>query len=72
LTSAAKIIVVQQVTIETNRYSVPAHLMGRALTARIHPDHIDLFADQELVRESRYFIVPLRKKNATITRLPKR
>jgi hypothetical protein len=37
------------VTIETNRYSVPAHLMGRALTARIHSHRIELFADQELV-----------------------
>jgi transposase len=37
------------VAIETNRYSVPAHLMGRALTARIHRSRIELFADQELV-----------------------
>jgi transposase len=37
------------VAIETNRYSVPAHLMGRALTARIHPARIELFADQERV-----------------------
>jgi hypothetical protein len=37
------------VAIETNRYSVPAHLMGRALTARIHTGRIELFADQELV-----------------------
>jgi len=37
------------VAIETNRYSVPAHLIGRALTARIHLGRIDLFADQELV-----------------------
>jgi hypothetical protein len=37
------------VAIETNRYSVPAHLMGRALTARIHASRIELFADQELV-----------------------
>jgi hypothetical protein len=35
------------VAIETNRYSVPAHLMGRVLTARIHATHIDLWADQE-------------------------
>jgi transposase len=33
--------------IETNRYWVPAHLMGRALTARIHRRRIELFADQE-------------------------
>ncbi|HLH60139.1 MAG TPA: hypothetical protein VKV20_00540, partial [Ktedonobacteraceae bacterium] len=37
------------VSIETNRYSVPAHLIGRALTARLHLDRIELFADQELV-----------------------
>lgn len=37
------------VGIETNRYSVPAHLIGRALTARLHLDRIELFADQELV-----------------------
>jgi transposase len=37
------------VAIETNRYSVPAHLMGRALTARIHTSRIEVFADQELV-----------------------
>ena len=37
------------VAIETNRYSVPAHLIGRVLTARIHTTRIDLFADHELV-----------------------
>src|SRR5437763_6155574 len=37
------------VAIETNRYSVPAHLMGRALTARIHTSRIEVFADQEMV-----------------------
>jgi hypothetical protein len=37
------------VSIETNCYSVPAHLIGRALTARLHTDRIELFADQELV-----------------------
>jgi hypothetical protein len=37
------------VAIETNRYSVPAHLMGRALTARIHTSRIELFADHEPV-----------------------
>jgi transposase len=37
------------VAIETNRYSVPAHLMGRALTARIHTSRIELWASQELV-----------------------
>jgi transposase len=37
------------VAIETNRYSVPAHLMGQALTARIHAQRVELFADQERV-----------------------
>jgi hypothetical protein len=37
------------VAIETNRYSVPAHLMGRALTARIHTRRIELFAGPQLV-----------------------
>jgi len=37
------------VAIETNRYSVPAHLMGQAVTARIHATHIEVFADHELV-----------------------
>jgi hypothetical protein len=37
------------VAIETNRYSVPAHLMGQALTARLHAERVELFADQECV-----------------------
>ena len=37
------------VAIETNRYSVPAHLIGRALTARVHATRIELFSDHELV-----------------------
>ncbi|HEU5383198.1 MAG TPA: IS21 family transposase [Ktedonobacteraceae bacterium] len=37
------------VNIESNHYSVPVHLVGQALTARIHRDHICLFADQDLV-----------------------
>jgi len=37
------------VAIETNRYSVPAHLIGRVLTARIHATRIELFASHELV-----------------------
>jgi hypothetical protein len=37
------------VMLETNRYSVPTHLIGRALTARLHRSHIELFADGELV-----------------------
>ena len=39
------------VAIETNRYSVPAHLMGRVLTARIHQSRIELFANGVKVRE---------------------
>ncbi|HET8625985.1 MAG TPA: IS21 family transposase [Thermomicrobiales bacterium] len=37
------------VTIATNRYSVPAHLVGRALTARLYPARIELYAGAELV-----------------------
>src|SRR5256884_4957397 len=37
------------VAIETNRYSVPAHLIGQPLTARIHATHIQLFHNDELV-----------------------
>jgi transposase len=37
------------VAIETNRYSVPAHLIGQPLTARIHATHIELFHNDELV-----------------------
>jgi transposase len=35
------------VMIESNQYSVPTHLVGRALTARIHRTHIDLFVGSE-------------------------
>jgi len=34
---------------QSNRYSVPAHLIGRVLTARIHKSRIELFADCERV-----------------------
>lgn len=37
------------VAIETNRYSVPAHLVGHALTARIYPTRIELFHGAERV-----------------------
>jgi len=37
------------VMLESNRYSVPTHLVGRALTARLHRRHIELFADGELM-----------------------
>ena len=37
------------VALESNRYSVPAHLIGRVLTARIHQSRVELFADGERV-----------------------
>jgi transposase len=37
------------VIVETNRYSVPTHLVGRTLTARIHPARIELFDGLEQV-----------------------
>ncbi|MDQ5854056.1 MAG: hypothetical protein M3380_18705, partial [Chloroflexota bacterium] len=37
------------VTIATNRYSVPAHLVGLALTARLYPVRIELFHGAERV-----------------------
>lgn len=41
------------VTIATNRYSVPAHLVGQALTARLYPARIDLYAGTALVATHR-------------------
>ena len=37
------------VTIATNRYSVPAHLVGQTLTVRLYPERIELFAGLEQV-----------------------
>lgn len=37
------------IALESNHYSVPTHLVGRALTARVHRTHVDLFADGERV-----------------------
>ncbi len=37
------------VVVETNRYSVPVHLLGQVLTARIHRTRIELFAGRERV-----------------------
>lgn len=37
------------IALESNQYSVPTPLVGRALTARVHRTHLDLFADGELV-----------------------
>jgi len=36
-------------TIATNRYSVPSHLVGQALTARRYPSRIELYAGTTLV-----------------------
>jgi len=41
------------VNIETNRYSVPTHLKGHTLTARIHLDRIDLYDGLEQVASHR-------------------
>ncbi len=37
------------IALESNHYSVPTHLVGRALTIRVHRTHLDLFADGDLV-----------------------
>jgi hypothetical protein len=37
------------VTIATNRYSVPSHLVGQALTARLYQTRIELYAGTTLV-----------------------
>jgi transposase len=37
------------VMLESNQYSVPTHLVGRALTARLHRTHIDLFVGRDQV-----------------------
>ena len=41
------------VHIAANRYSVPAHLVGHTLTARIHPERIELFDGFERVATHR-------------------
>jgi transposase len=63
------------VAIETNRYSVPAHLIGRALTARIHATRIELWASHELVathvrsrEQHARFIIPAHFEAAFSTR----
>ena len=44
------------VNIATNRYSVPAHLVGVALTARLYPTRIDLFhGAQRVASHLRHF-----------------
>jgi len=37
------------VVLETNRYSVPVQYVGQTLTARLHPDRIELFAGAQRV-----------------------
>lgn len=41
------------VHLATNRYSVPTHLVGQALTMRIHPQRIDLYQDDTRVASHR-------------------
>jgi hypothetical protein len=41
------------VTIATNRYSVPSHLVGQALTARLDPTWIEVYAGTTLVATPR-------------------
>ncbi len=42
------------VTLETNRYSVPVQYVGQVLTARLHPDWVELFAaDVRVARHPR-------------------
>ena len=40
-----------RVIVETNRYSVPAHLAGSTLVARIYPDRLVLFHQDQCVAE---------------------
>src|SRR5207247_7694561 len=38
-----------RVTLETNRYSVPAHLAGHALTLKTYPDRLCLYQGETLI-----------------------
>lgn len=38
-----------RITVETNRYSVPAHLAGQALTLKTYPDRLCLYQGENLV-----------------------
>ena len=38
-----------RITLETNRYSVPAQFAGQALTLKTYPDRLCLYRDQNLV-----------------------
>jgi transposase len=42
-----------RVTLETNRYSVPAHLAGQMLTLKTYPDRLCLYQDDKLVARHR-------------------
>jgi len=38
-----------RVTLETNRYSVPAHYAGQALTLKTYPDRLCIYLDDKLI-----------------------
>src|SRR2546423_12771603 len=38
-----------RITLETNRYSVPAHYAGHALTLKTYPDRLCLYRDNQLI-----------------------
>lgn len=38
-----------RITLDTNRYSVPAHLAGQVLTLKTYPDRLCLYQDDKLV-----------------------
>ena len=38
-----------RITLDTNRYSIPAHYAGRALTLKTYPDRLCLYLDDKLI-----------------------
>ena len=38
-----------RITLETNRYSVPAHYAGQALTLKTYPDRLCIYRDNQLI-----------------------
>ncbi len=42
-----------RITLDTNRYSVPAHLAGQALTLKTYPDRLCLYHNDQLVARHR-------------------
>jgi len=38
-----------RITLETNRYSVPAHYAGQALTLKTYPDRLCISRDNQLI-----------------------